>query len=60
MNCNRLLPEIVFPQPVTGELAQELKEMCPLEVFDIEDMGGVATAVAKRPRDCTMCRECIR
>lgn len=35
--------------------------MCPLNVFDIEDMGGVATAaVAARPRDCTMCRECIR
>jgi DNA-directed RNA polymerase I and III subunit RPAC1 len=37
-----------------------LKEMCPLQVFDIEDMGGVPTAVAARPRDCTMCRECIR
>ena len=34
--------------------------MCPLQVFDIEDMGGVPTAVAARPRDCTMCRECIR
>jgi DNA-directed RNA polymerase I and III subunit RPAC1 len=34
--------------------------MCPLQVFDIEDMGGVQTAVAARPRDCTMCRECIR
>lgn len=35
--------------------------MCPLRVFDIEDMGkGVQTAVAARPRDCTMCRECIR
>lgn len=34
--------------------------MCPLRVFDIEDMGGVPTAVAARPRDCTMCRECTR
>ena len=41
-----------------------MQNMCPLQVFDIEDVvvGGrsVPTAVAKRPRDCTMCRECIR
>ncbi len=36
------------------------QKMCPMQVFDIEDMGGVPTAVANRPRDCTMCRECIR
>jgi DNA-directed RNA polymerase I and III subunit RPAC1 len=29
-------------------------------VFDIEDVGGVETAVAARPRECTMCRECVR
>lgn len=35
--------------------------MCPLQVFDIEDMGkGQVKAVVARPRDCTMCRECIR
>ena len=34
--------------------------MCPLQVFDIEDLGGVPTATVARPRDCTMCRECIR
>lgn len=34
--------------------------MCPMQVFDIEDIKGVPTAVASRPRDCTMCRECIR
>lgn len=56
----RLLPEIVFPTPITGDLAGELAEMCPLQVFDIEDIRGVPTAVAARPRDCTMCRECIR
>ena len=31
-----------------------------MQVFDVEDIAGVATAVVKRPRDCTMCRECIR
>ena len=34
--------------------------MCPMQVFDIEDVRGVPTAKVSRPRDCTMCRECIR
>lgn len=31
-----------------------------MKVFDIEDIEGVPTAVVARPRDCSMCRECIR
>lgn len=34
-----------------------------MNVFDIEDLGkgrGGPTAKTARPRDCTMCRECIR
>ncbi len=27
-----------------------------MKVFDIEDIRGIPTAVASRPRDCTMCR----
>ena len=34
--------------------------MCPMQVFDIEDLNNVPTAKVSRPRDCTMCRECIR
>lgn len=42
--------------------------MCPMGVFDIEDLGGSSRkgdkskrrAIVARPRDCTMCRECIR
>ena len=31
------------------------------EGIDIEDLGkGQRQAVAARPRDCTMCRECVR
>lgn len=57
----RLLPDIRFPQPVTGDRAQQLVDMCPMKVFDIEDIrGGISTAKVARPRDCTMCRECIR
>ena len=56
----RLLPEITIPKPVTGDDATALKASCPTNVFDIEDIGGVPTASAARPRNCTMCRECIR
>ncbi|KAG8463444.1 hypothetical protein KFE25_004955 [Diacronema lutheri] len=56
----RLLPRITFHQPVHGPLAAELKALCPLDVFDIEDVAGVPTAVAARPRSCTVCRECVR
>lgn len=57
----RLLPEIVFPNgPVTGEDAAALQKMCPMGVFDIEDIKGNSTAKTARPRDCTMCRECTR
>eukprot|EP01105_Mastigella_eilhardi_P027901 TRINITY_DN8866_c0_g1_i1.p1 TRINITY_DN8866_c0_g1~~TRINITY_DN8866_c0_g1_i1.p1 ORF type:complete len:368 (+),score=118.10 TRINITY_DN8866_c0_g1_i1:42-1106(+) len=52
----RILPDIRFLKPVTDDLAQKLCTTCPMGVFDIED--GVC--VAKRPRNCTMCRECVR
>lgn len=56
----RLLPDITFNEPITGQNAYELRDMCPMNVFDIEDICGKKTAVVSRPRDCTMCRECIR
>jgi DNA-directed RNA polymerases I and III subunit RPAC1 len=61
----RLLPDIRLQDSsgkprVVGEDARELKELCPMDVFDVEDLGGVPTAVAARPRNCTMCRECVR
>lgn len=57
----RLLPAIFFEQPITGDDADELVKKCPANVFDIEDLGnGVKQANVARPRDCTMCRECIR
>jgi len=54
----RLLPEIVLKENLTGKLAQELKQKCPMGVFDIEDSDDILRVV--RPRNCTMCRECIR
>ncbi|XP_020103496.1 DNA-directed RNA polymerases I and III subunit rpac1-like isoform X1 [Ananas comosus] len=57
----RMLPEVVFLKEVTGADAEELVKKCPVNVFDIEDLGnGKKRAVAARPRACTLCRECIR
>jgi len=54
----RLLPVISFKpgSEVKGDLARQLVEKCPMKVFDIED----GHAVVAQPRNCTMCRECIR
>nr|CAD1839390.1 unnamed protein product [Ananas comosus var. bracteatus] len=52
---------VVFLKEVTGADAEELVKKCPVNVFDIEDLGnGKKRAVAARPRACTLCRECIR
>jgi DNA-directed RNA polymerase alpha subunit len=66
----RLLPKIDLSEeePFLNEEAEELKKVCPVGVFDIEDIttteGGKKTTTKKgyvaRPRDCTLCRECIR
>uniref|UniRef100_A0A7S3JRG0 DNA-directed RNA polymerase RpoA/D/Rpb3-type domain-containing protein n=1 Tax=Aureoumbra lagunensis TaxID=44058 RepID=A0A7S3JRG0_9STRA len=57
----RMLPSIELSLPIVGDRADALKARCPLNVFDIEDLGDERrTAVVARPRDCTMCRECIR
>lgn len=64
----RLMPEITFSgQGVFDEEAKVLKQLCPMNVFDIEELGNSShpgepsvRAVVARPRDCTTCRECIR
>jgi len=56
----KLMPDIVFKDTIIGEDAEKLVQMCPKNCFDIEDIQGISTAVVARPRDCSMCRECIR
>lgn len=57
----RMLPEVLLLEELEDELAEELKNKCPKEVFDIEDIAnGKKKATVARPRDCTLCRECIR
>ena len=36
----RLLPDIRITSPIKGEDAKDLKKLCPMGVFDIEDIGG--------------------
>ncbi|CDF35709.1 unnamed protein product [Chondrus crispus] len=52
----RMLPEVNLKTRVVGATAKRLVNLCPAKVFDIED----DVAVVARPRDCTVCRECIR
>ncbi|GBG91118.1 hypothetical protein CBR_g51921 [Chara braunii] len=58
----RMLPEVVLKEEIKGEMAEELVKKCPAKVFDIEDLPvkGEKRACVARPRDCTLCRECIR
>jgi len=57
----RLLPDIRFNEDIKGQDARDLKKLCPMKVFDIEDIGSEVRAVVKNEgRDCTTCRECIR
>ncbi|KAF5728477.1 RNA polymerase I subunit 43 isoform 1 [Tripterygium wilfordii] len=57
----RMLPEVVLLEDIEDGDAKELKKICPVNVFDIEDFGnGKKKATVARPRQCTLCRECIR
>ncbi|KAL5735619.1 hypothetical protein ACOSP7_030080 [Xanthoceras sorbifolium] len=57
----RLLPEVVLLDEIKDEDAEKLVKTCPVNVFDIEDIGnGKKKAKVARPRACTLCRECLR
>lgn len=60
----RLVPEITITTPIEGQDAVDLKALCPVGVFDIEDLGGNKKGKGVRAkvgdsRKCTTCRECI-
>lgn len=46
----RLLPDIALKEEIKGEEAKELKNKCPMNVFDIEDSGKL---YVKNSRACT-------
>lgn len=57
----RMLPEVVLLKEIRDKDAEDLVAKCPVEVFDVEDIGkGQKRAVVAKPRACTLCRECIR
>jgi len=56
----RLVPDIKLNKDVLNDDAKELKKLCPVGVFDIEDIGGKKKVFVKDARKCTTCRECIR
>lgn len=57
----RLVPDIRFKKDILNEDAKELKNLCPVGVFDIEDLGNSKKrAIVGDARKCTTCRECIR
>ncbi|KAJ0254591.1 DNA-directed RNA polymerase family protein [Hirschfeldia incana] len=57
----RMLPEVVLLREVEDVDAERLVKACPENVFDIEDMGnGRKRATVARPRECTLCRQCVR
>ncbi|EDR25427.1 DNA-directed RNA polymerases I and III subunit RPAC1, putative [Entamoeba dispar SAW760] len=51
----RLMPKITVIKQ-NKKMSKEIKNCCPLNVFDIED----GELIVKNPRNCKMCRECIR
>ncbi len=53
----RLRPLVELKKKVSGKEAEDLKKVCPLGGFDIEDTRAV---VLEQGRACTMCRECVR
>nr|ABF95432.1 RNA polymerase Rpb3/Rpb11 dimerisation domain containing protein, expressed [Oryza sativa Japonica Group] len=56
----RMLPEVVLREEIKDADAEMLVAKCPVNVFDIEDLGnGEKRAVVARPRACTLCRQCV-
>ncbi|CEM36954.1 unnamed protein product [Vitrella brassicaformis CCMP3155] len=56
----RLFPELVFPKgPLVDAEAQELKDLCPMNCFDIEDTPTGVESVVTNVRQCTTCRVCM-
>jgi DNA-directed RNA polymerase I and III subunit RPAC1 len=53
----RLINKINILKEIKGDDAEELKQLCPKGVFNINKKGNIEVG---NIRDCTSCRECIR
>jgi len=58
----KLKPDVRITAPITGDDAKDLKSICPVGVFDIEDLGGSTgkNAIVTQAEKCVSCRECLR
>lgn len=56
MGGKRTYPKIDYKK-CTGALA--CFEVCPADVFDIEEKEGVKKAAVVRPDDCIECEQCV-
>lgn len=56
----RLKPQVQILEQIKDDQAQQLVQVCPMGVYDIEDVGNHKQAIVSRPQNCTVCRECIR
>lgn len=59
----KMLPEVVLLKEIKNEEAEKLVARCKVKpnIFDIEDIGnGEKRVKVSNPRNCTLCRECIR
>lgn len=54
----KLMPKIELAEGAP----QELKAICPMGVFDIEEIGKskAKQVIVANPKNCTTCRECLR
>merc|ERR1711964_687760 len=55
----RMLPEILLPKPFVDDRADALVDVCPMKVFEIEELADRREAVVKDARKCTTCRACL-
>jgi NAD-dependent dihydropyrimidine dehydrogenase PreA subunit len=56
MEWKRTYPKI-DPKKCTGALA--CYEVCPSDVFDVDESTGVKKALVARPEDCVECEQCV-
>jgi DNA-directed RNA polymerase I and III subunit RPAC1 len=53
----RLLPVVKIQEPIKGADANEVKKLCPKNVFDVRKNDK--TLIVKNEKDCSMCRACV-
>ena len=53
------MPSITIKEDITNEDAVEMKKLCPVSVFDIEDLKSSKRLFVKNEKNCVVCRACV-